>query len=232
MEISLNGGIIIIGSLYWDDNVQRVNWRNGSLDLENQISVKVPIRYGRISKERENTFSMVFSSECKNADLLGNAIFAPFKKNPVDYQRLEIEIREIIKSEQKREILKNTYNNWLWGTLGILINPKSEKIDELNFLLSWWKDKYSKKFSYYDYKVGNEPTVINKSGVFQFEWPENLNNFDFIIATATKPEVEEYPKSEEIINRIIENKHYEYYLKNIMNGITTFQDTDISQNIK
>ena len=43
MEISLNGGIIIIGSLYWDDNVQRVNWRNESLDLENQILVKVPI---------------------------------------------------------------------------------------------------------------------------------------------------------------------------------------------
>jgi hypothetical protein len=103
MKISLNGGIIIIGSLYWDKNIQRVDWRNKSLNFENQILVKVPIRYGRISKERENTFSMVFSSECKNEKLLGNAIYVPFKKNPIDYQDLEIEVINIIKSEQKKK---------------------------------------------------------------------------------------------------------------------------------
>lgn len=232
MKISLNGGIIIIGSLYWDDNIQRVDWRNESLNLGNQILVKVPIRYGRISKERKNTFSMVFSYECKNADLLGNAIFAPFKKNPLDYENLEVEMGEIIKSEQKRKVLKNSYNNWLWGTLGILINPKSKKFDEISFLLSKWKDKYSEKFSYYDYKIGEEPTIINKSGVFQFHWPENLDDFDFIIATATKPESEKYPGHQEIIDKMLTSGYTEYYLKNIQNGITTFQDEQISQKIK
>ena len=237
MKISLNGGIIIIGSLYWDNDVQRINWRKKSLNLENQISVKAPIRYGRISSERNYTFSMVLSSECKNPELNGNAIFVPFKKNPIDYENLEIEMGEIIKAEQKRENLKNSNNNWGWGTLGILINPKaldqnSEKFNEVNFLLSKWKDKYSSGFKYDEYKVGEESAIINKSGVFQFYWPENLKDFDFIIATATKPEVDNYPESQNIIDRIIQNKYAEYYLKNIQHGITTFQDNQISQKIK
>ena len=40
-----------------------------------------------------------------------------------------------------------------------------------------------------------------------------IQGFLILSPLRTTPEVVEYPESEEIINRIIENKHFEYYLK-------------------
>ena len=237
MEISLNGGVIIIGSLLWDNDIQRLNWRDNSLDLESMISVKVPIRYGRVSSNRNDTFTMVFSHECINSKLTGDAVFVPFRKNPLDFETLINEKTEIIKSERKKNNLDNDRNNWAWGSLGILLNPKvleriSDKREQAMFLLSQWKDKYYSDFKISEYKVGEELPVIDKSGVFQFNWPEGLEEYDFIIATATKPEINEYPDSKNIINRIISNEYSEYFLKNKQNGINTFQDELISEIIK
>ena len=237
MKISLNGGVIIIGSLLWDNDIQRLKWRSNSLDLEIMISVKVPIRYGRVSGERNDTFTMVFSHECVNPKLAGDAVFVPFRKNSLDFETLINEKTEIIKSERKKINLDNDRNNWGWGSLGILLNPKilekeSGKYEQAIFLLSKWKEKYSSGFKFSEYKVGEELPIIDKSGVFQFNWPNGLEEYDFIIATATKAEIEKYPDSNDIIDRIIKNESSEYFLKNKQNGINTFQDELISKKIK
>lgn len=61
--MSLTIGILVIGSLYWD-NDKRERWRESRLRRQDEILVAVPIRYGRLSTKgrREDTYTMVFSS--------------------------------------------------------------------------------------------------------------------------------------------------------------------------
>ena len=56
-------GIMMIGSLYWDKDRTRVNWRKNRLSKE-EFDVFAPIRYGRLSKKRGSTYTMVFSKLC------------------------------------------------------------------------------------------------------------------------------------------------------------------------
>lgn len=232
MDISLNGGVLIIGSLLWDTNEQRVNWRNNFLQVEKQILTPAPIRYGRVSTERKCTFSMVFSNECNDANLQGAGIFVPFIDNPINLEKIKIHSQELIKSEQKKTTLDNDRNNWSWGTLTICINPEilkeiSEKHNQVKLLLSYWSKQYSEGFNPDDYKVGQELPVLNKQGILKFNWPEKLNAYDFIIATATKPKRELYPTPKNIAERMIVNEYSEYFNKNVDLGISTFQDKEI-----
>src|SRR3546814_21003532 len=53
-------GILIIGSLYWDKENGRDDWRKRRLDTNASIPVRVPIYYGRKSASRGNTYTMTF----------------------------------------------------------------------------------------------------------------------------------------------------------------------------
>ncbi|MEI6265833.1 MAG: hypothetical protein WCP74_12060 [Sphingobacteriia bacterium] len=231
-EILLNGGVLIIGSLLWDTDNQRQKWRNNSLEVDRRILVPAPIRYGRVSKERSCTFSMVFSNDCNQDNQIGEAIFVPFKDNPLNFEKMEFQTQELIKSERKKETLDSDKFNWGWGTLTISVNPKilnetSEKFNQAKLLLSYWRDKYSNGFNPNDYKVGQELPVLDKQGILNFSWTEKLNDFDFFIATATKPEREHYPTSKHIADRMLANEYSDYFRNNVQFGISTFQDKEI-----
>lgn len=83
MNWELKSGVIIIGSLLWQDYLERegdnirLNWRNSNLDMENKIPVKVPIRYGRIS-EKSGIPTMIYSNRMKNKPGFGYVV--PFHK--------------------------------------------------------------------------------------------------------------------------------------------------------
>ena len=90
-ENSIKGGVIIMGSLFWEDEKNcvrgkedvgraRRRWREINLDLSQTKSVPMPIRYGRISEEasRKSTYTMVLSRDYLNR--LGTALIVPFKK--------------------------------------------------------------------------------------------------------------------------------------------------------
>src|SRR5882672_9080428 len=62
--MTLTLGILAIGSLYWDDNANRQAWRNSRLDGTAEFQVNAPIRYGRKSETRGDTYTMVFSRSC------------------------------------------------------------------------------------------------------------------------------------------------------------------------
>ena len=60
--VRLDAGILIIGSLLWDRDEIRQQWRDERLDCNQSELVSAPIRYGRRSGERRgHTYTMVFS---------------------------------------------------------------------------------------------------------------------------------------------------------------------------
>src|SRR5271165_777112 len=76
--MSLSIGILIIGSLYWDSD--RQTWRNSRLLMDQALTVRAPIRYGRRSGRRGDTYTMVFSRQCK----LGQAKVVPCRSTAGD----------------------------------------------------------------------------------------------------------------------------------------------------
>ena len=80
VQVSLNGGVLIIGSLLWDVDKIRERWRDNFLDMKRKLPVAAPIRYGRVSSERKCTFTMVFSAECLAENLQGSGVcLSPLK---------------------------------------------------------------------------------------------------------------------------------------------------------
>jgi len=116
-DFRLNGGVLIIGSLFWDDGGLRESWRTNSLLIGQHMSIPVPIRYGSLSGERQNTYTMVFSSECKAPTLLGKGSAVPFCNNPVNVESLYRQSEALIKAERKKDPEKPLYN-WEWGGIG------------------------------------------------------------------------------------------------------------------
>lgn len=234
-DISLIGGVLIIGSLLWDKEKIRIEWRTNYLDdVRNSKNVSAPIRYGRISKERNCTFTMIFSSECKQPGKLGKAKYVSFKKNPVNLKTLGLQATELIKAENKKEVLDFKRYNWKWGALGLCINPKhleanSEKRGQATLLIEFWKKNYANGFNPEEYKVGHESPILTKDGLFEIDWTNDLEDIDFFIGTATKPDLKEYPKTKNIADRIIVNEYDIYFKENCDIGITTFQDNEISE---
>ncbi len=68
----VRGGILIIGSLMWD-NDQRAAWRRSHLSVDDKVYVKSPIRYGRLSRTRGNIFTMILGLDAAP----GQAVIVP-----------------------------------------------------------------------------------------------------------------------------------------------------------
>ena len=236
-DISLNGGILIIGSLFWDNSEIRANWRTQYLvPIENAIDIPVPIRYGRISKTRNCTYSMVFSYECLVESKIGNAKFAAFKNNPINLDSLWIQCHELIKAECNKEQISFCVHNWKWGALGICVNTASldEKKDDINILIDNWKNKYgkSKPLKPKHFEVKDEGLIFNDTGILTIQWPNKLDDFDFFIATASMPELKKYPSPFRIAEKMVVNEDESYFKKNSYFGINTYQDENIKLNLE
>tara|TARA_R110001606_G_scaffold287987_1_gene436135 strand:+ start:873 stop:1607 length:735 start_codon:yes stop_codon:yes gene_type:complete len=223
-EIKFKGGVIIIGSLLWDNSKIRKEWKNQNLNMDQKKIINVPIRYGRVSKSRNCTHSMIFSSECKSDDKMGKGYFIPFNN--------ELSIKQIL--EQGKFMIDAEHNkttklyrfNWSWGCLGITINPNLS-IDKSKDLKFKWSEKYTNGFNPRQYKIDKEESIISKEGLLKIKWANELKEIDFIIGTATKPNIDFYPNSREIAIKMIVNKYDEYFKNNRENSITTFQDSEI-----
>src|SRR6266511_2115410 len=59
LPMTWNIGILIAGSLYWRTAPHREMWRDKFLRKDHAMSVKAPIRYGRLSQSR--TYTMVYA---------------------------------------------------------------------------------------------------------------------------------------------------------------------------
>ncbi|MBI5473966.1 MAG: hypothetical protein HY961_16630, partial [Ignavibacteriae bacterium] len=226
---SLNGGVLIIGSLLWDDAQLRKEWRQSSLDLSGKQSVAAPIRYGRISESRHLTYTMVFSSSVPDH---GIAQAVPFRNSIKSFAELESQVQSLARAEKLKKKVTNPYF-WKWGCVGILLNPVADsKAELLTSILENWPKKFG-GFNNVDFCVNSEQRSIDKQGMLQIGWPTGLS-WDFLLATVVKPEVSDnvYPDADGIVAAMNNAACYNYFLNNKQHGISTFQDEDISARLK
>lgn len=87
-------GVLIIGSLYWDkqqnENTDlRINWRKNRLNMDENIHVFAPIRYGRLSGKKDETYyTMVLSKEIEEKNQHGTPYLIPFKNQIFCFREL------------------------------------------------------------------------------------------------------------------------------------------------
>ncbi|HEU4386938.1 MAG TPA: hypothetical protein VFV34_04010 [Blastocatellia bacterium] len=245
--LQLRGGVIIIGSLLWDDDLKRSNWRESCLRTKDKILAELPIRYGRWSDKRR-TYTMVFSANCKRASQIGAGFVIPIKAHPIkDIQVLICQARMMAEAEGMGESFVGRTKkgvNWVnWALMGILLNPKLTRETRTTALAGWATvfkaDGGPQEAS--SYKIGQERSSISKVGELLIRWPRaadprkqrKIDEIDFLIATCTKPgreSSEAYPS----LTEIAESARCDctrYFLNNRKFGIKTFQDTRVVERL-
>lgn len=261
-ENKIKGGVIIIGSLFWEnkDNAiqekesidlaeKRKNWRETYLDLndEREKQHQLPIRYGRCSSSRKCTYTMVFSSLALPEKSFGLVI--PYKE--------EIDFWEYSNFEKQARLLadiegiskgKTPHLKKLWACIGIYINPNSNDATKTKVNDYWAKlkstDKNYLEQSVNDYKFENLKGDYSLLDINYCLKPEVKidTDIDFLFYTYIKAEnrkldderktIQNYPSPEEIANEILRSGYKTYFEENIARRITTFEDEKIKAFLK
>lgn len=225
---------MMIGSLYWDTSDIRTEWRKKRLNNK-ESDVNVPIRYGRKSGSRDDTYTMVFSQLCRRKDYgLGTAKVIACK-NEADCIENIIEEAELLWAAE-RDKSKTNGKFWTgWGSIGLFCNPTTTFPDNFFGKLT---DTTTKSADYgQSNRTKTETPVLTKEGFFNLPWPESQKlPFDIILATATNPTIEKncYPKARAIADawKKDKNGNDKYFWENRKHGIYTFQDEAISRLLK
>lgn len=231
--MKFKGGVIIIGSLIWENNLIRKNWRDRNL-LDDRKLTKVPIRYGRESRTRKGIYTMVFSKSCENN--LGQGIILPFKEEIKSFETIERQAFALAIAEgiYKNDNLRITSS---WGSVGLLINPELKEKDAGSFALikNKWSDIYNNyrdTFNYENYKTKEETeSVITRDGFLNISWQADMQEFDLLIATPVVPKPKTILTPLQIASKINLVNDSEYFSKNRENQIETVNDNEILKNI-
>jgi hypothetical protein len=231
--MNLTCGIIVIGSLYWDSSTERVRWRKTTfLEPDKPLSVSVPIRYGRESKSRKMTFTMVFSNH--SSTIPGQGLLLETKNKVKSFKGLLSLASHMALAEGIYKKDRAARLSCDWGTIGLLINPKHMKdgASAASKLAGRWSENYSTREvgSRTEYTFSKEVPVIDQNGILQIPWTRKMAGFDLILSTVTKPTTK-YPTAKQIADRIKQTGYDEYFIENRNKGITTFQDEDILRHL-
>lgn len=229
-NMKLRGGVIIIGSLLWD-NAGRSEWRGHSLDpLENKVPLALRIRYGRESGDKRcHTYTMILSNHPTTA--LGQSYILGLNKKIETKEMLRQEIIALAKAEgvwtEESSFLAKR-----WGAVGLLINPS---LNNAKLLKSMWVQLFrhhrcDHPRNGYDasrFCIDDEPSVIDADGFLQIDWSPEMNAFDFLLATPTAPKPRTLLSAKAIAHRMNERNYRKYFDGNRASGITTYQDDEI-----
>jgi len=243
MNWKLKGGVIIIGSLLWQDYLDkpgdniRYDWRNYHLDMDNLIPVMVPIRYGRESiKSDPNIVTMVFSNKMKSKPGFGYVI--PFKNQVNTHDDLICDASALSKAEGMKSNFITT-----WSALGYLLNDNKLDSDIKKQIISifrkrviLWNKVKDDEFDINHFKVGRERSCITKSLKLDIDWlrpvssndKSKLNEFDFLLASATMPTIPA-PSTKRIAELVKSDMERMYFINNLKHGIITQEDFEISR---
>lgn len=226
--VTLQGGILIIGSLLWDE--RRQEWRDTRLDMTSAEAATAPIRYGRRSEKRANTYTMVFSRGCEAGR--GTAVRCVHPTSSVDDLILEAE--HLWAAEQHAAVSRQISAGW--GCVALLRNPDR---DLPRAFLTGWANCVAQKDNYGNVpQTADEGRLVSADGLLDIVWPRRLSDgsavpLDFLLATATRPTLTGTPMAYSTVEAISEawnadsQNHVEYFWSNYENGIRTFQDEAI-----
>lgn len=220
------GGALLIGSLLWDDKPARKTWREKHFQpIEDKVKVNVKIRYGRDSLSRNHNYTMVLTNHPDIAK--GNAFILPYKEEVDDVLKFRLNGYMIAQAEG----FWTSYNPVMankWGVVGLLFNPRIERTIFMDRVKEEWKKNLKEvNFCSRNFSLPDESAVINDEGLLNIEWDETMNDFDFILATVTKPHPPRLLSSKEINQRMKEKNDNSYFFNNIAYDIRTFQDKEI-----
>lgn len=231
-----SGAVLVIGSLYWDGD-GRAKWQKERIRKNDSISIYAPIRYGRKSEGRGDTYTMVFSQLTYRKEYgLGTALLLPLTHLNYNFEDLKFEATELWKAERKKTIDLGNEISREWGAVGLSINP-AKKIDK-KMLDGWTKLFTSQQIHPVFAQTKTEKPSIDLNGFLNIRWPIKVSDnapaiFDFILATATQATLENnrYPTARMIANAWQKDNdgHIEYFWNNRKNGISTFQDAAIER---
>ena len=232
MSWNLKGGVIIIGSLLWQDYLDkpgdniRANWRAAHLDLNNKIYVRVPIRYGRTSQS--NIMTMVFSNRMVRK--MGFGFVVPFKRVINNKDELLCEAIALSVAEG----MKGNFVCPSWGVLAYLLNKSIDK-NRKKEIVTLFRQRKNKEFDINKYKIKNEYSCISESLELNIDWvapisrndKQQIDAFHILLATATMPD-ENIPTHKEIARTIKGDLVRKYFINNLINGIITYDDFEIA----
>jgi len=228
----MRGGVLAIGSLYWCSDPSRTTWRSSRLRQDQEHSVLVPIRYGRKSRSRQGTYTMVFSLLClRRSHGLGVAKAIPLRNDTQTSDEL-ISEAELMWAAECRSTESDGSLSSCWGTVALLINPNSDIPD--NILTDWSNRIARETHTGHISHTRSEPQVVSTDGLLRIPWPETVQKtpleFDFLLATATKPLLHgkppTYPRIRDVALAWKRDRHenVDYFWKNRASGIQTYQD--------
>ena len=228
-KIKLQGAVLLIGSLLWENEDNALNlatgkkrreWRK-ALNLQHKIKVQVPIRYGRRSSSRKCTYTMAFA----NSATRGESFIAPYREMCESNDHLKSLAIELARAEgivTKRDQSRI----WCgWGAVGVMFH----EVD--NERAAEWAAEWAAEFDGFDnssYNIGDEEPSITNRGFLNFplDIPDGI---DFVLATPVKPQISEYPTPSQIADAIIETQpRYDTYVRlNYRSGIRVSGDDDV-----
>jgi hypothetical protein len=229
-EMNFKGGVIIIGSLLWEDKDGRAEWRRDYLvPVDERLSIPLRIRYGRKSTTRECTYTMIFSNH--PATGVGKGCILGFQKRIESFEELKEQALLLAKAEGIWKKEPRLFANE-WGAVGLLLNPEVERKDKPNaeMIRSQWTEtfrQYSRNFDHSQYRLEDEGPVIDERGFLKIEWVAEMNDFHFLIGTPTVPDPKRPLNGKEIAQRMIVNEYRSYFDNNRAGNISTFQDVQI-----
>ncbi len=236
MNWGLRGGVLIIGSLLWQnhlvkegDNI-RLDWRNSHLDVENRIPVKVPIRYGR--KSKSGIMTMVFSNRMARRN--GFGYVAPLKKRINNRDELLSECTALSIAEGMRGDFVASWG----GILAFLLNDSIVEAGMKREITRLFKQQKNEGVDVLQYKVGRERSCITKSLRLDINWVapisagdrSRLDELHILLATPTKP-LDRIPTYKEIAETVRSDRQRHYFMNNLENGIITHDDFEIAKHL-
>jgi hypothetical protein len=236
MSWNLKGGVIIIGSLLWQDYLHekgdhiRRNWREAHLDVDNRIPVKLPIRYGRKSgKPGWEIMTMVFSN--RMARKHGFGLIVPLQKRITSTDEILGEAVALSTAEgMEGDFVRS------WGILTYLLNDLLVDVNQKKKIVSAFMERKNAEFNVLDYRVGRERSCVTNSLALNINWVApilesdrpKIDDLHFLLATATKP-MDSIPSPKDIAEKIKSDTDRKYFLNNLRNGIITRDDFEISR---
>jgi hypothetical protein len=233
--MSTSIGILIIGSLYWDEREHRTSWRERRLRTEDAVRVRVPIRYGRRSETRGNSYTMVYSGELGTSDdTLGVAWVVPCRRPVRSAGDLFAEAEALWAAEQPPDSRCGGIASD-WGGAAIVRNPGC--LLEPTIQEAWEARVAAEQTCGLLPHAGKGEPPVDAAGILNIAWPAGAPpEFSVLLAAVTAPTLRagRYPSVEQIVEGWTTaqgSKHRNYFVNNRKHGIRTFQDEAIAQRL-